>query len=379
MNRKKLLFVTAFVPNPAAAGEKVSMLLIEDLSKHYDVDLAYFKYKNLPEYKPSLPNINVLRVENISTLSKLWGMLHVPFLYPLFATRYSPNFKRWLHKQVKSVHYDYIVFDHSQMLYYSKKLKTDAFKILFSQDVMYQRVCRTHGRFMTWWVKKTENYCLHQENSVCFAPSKKDADLVKNVYGIHSEYSMPYMDKKVHTALPEKTSNELAFMGKWSRDDNVDGVKWFFEKVAPLIKKKVEVVIYGRNFPSEVLHNPNPNSVHVEITGFVDNPYPRIANSLLLLAPIFTGAGIKVKVLEALGCGTPVVGTDVAFEGISDEYKDFMILAETPQAFADAINNISFSIDERRAMKKKFLDTYSHANITNYLLRREGKSLSNNG
>lgn len=376
MKRKKLLFVTAFVPNPAAAGEKVSMLLIEDLSKHYDVDVAYFKYKNLPEYKPSVSGINILRIENITTLSKLWGMLHVCFLYPLFATRYSPNFKRWLNQQVNKVHYDYIVFDHSQMLYYAKKLKTDSFKILFSQDVMYQRVYRTHGKFMTWWVKKTENYCLHQENSVCFAPSKKDANLIEELYGLHSEYSMPYMDNNVHAALPEVTSNELAFMGKWSRADNVDGVKWFFEKVAPLIKRKVKVVIYGKNFPEHVINNANPSNVDVEITGFVDNPYPRIANSLALLAPIFTGAGIKVKVLEALGCGTPVVGTNVAFEGISEEYKDFMLLAETPQAFADAINNISFSVEQRKAMKEKFLETYSRANITNYLLRREAE---NNG
>lgn len=50
-----------------------------------------------------------------------------------------------------------------------------------------------------------------------------------------------------------------------------------------------------------------------------------------------------------------------------------MIQTTPPQAFADAINNVSFSIDERRDMKKKFLDTYSHANITNYLLRREEK------
>lgn len=374
MKRKKLLFVTAFVPNPAAAGEKVSMLLIEDLSKHYDVDLAYFKYKNLSEYKPTVPGINILRVENITTLSKLWGMLHVCFLYPLFATRYSPSFKRWLYQQVNKVHYDYLIFDHSQMLYYAKKMKTESFKILFSQDVMYQRVYRTHGKFMTWWVKKTENYCLHQANSVCFAPSKKDADLIENLYGIHSEYSMPYMDDNVHAALTETVTNELAFMGKWSRADNVDGVKWFFEKVAPLINKKVKVVVYGKNFPEHVINNANPSNVDVEITGFVDNPYPRIANSLALLAPIFTGAGIKVKVLEALGCGTPVVGTNVAFEGISEEYKDFMLLAETPKAFADAINNISFSVEQRKAMKEKFLETYSRANITNYLLRREAES-----
>ena len=44
--RKKILFLTAFLPHPGAAAEKNTMMMLEDLSREYDIDLVYFKYGN---------------------------------------------------------------------------------------------------------------------------------------------------------------------------------------------------------------------------------------------------------------------------------------------------------------------------------------------
>ena len=59
--------------------------------------------------------------------------------------------------------------------------------------------------------------------------------------------------------------------------------------------------------------------------GFVDNPYKIMSESLGLIAPLFHGAGIKVKVIESLACGTPVIGTEVAFEGIDFIENKYLI------------------------------------------------------
>ena len=167
-------------------------------------------------------------------------------------------------------------------------------------------------------------------------------------------------------AIPTCITNEFIFIGKWSRADNLDGVLWFFKTVVPHITETVEISIIGKEFPKERIENKN-HKVKVNILGFVDNPYPRIANCKAVLSPLFTGAGIKVKVVEALACGVPVIGTDIAFEGISSDYKSFMIASNTPDVFLKTMKEVNISLADRVEMKKKFLNGYQSETIPNFL------------
>lgn len=56
----------------------------------------------------------------------------------------------------------------------------------------------------------------------------------------------------------------------------------------------------------------------VSFIGFVENPILEIARCQALVAPLRRGAGVKVKVIDALSFGTKVIGTEIAFEGIDD-------------------------------------------------------------
>ena len=85
------------------------------------------------------------------------------------------------------------------------------------------------------------------------------------------------------------------------------------------------------------------------------------------MSPIFSGAGVKVKVVESLACGTPVIGNEIAFEGISDEFSDFMIYANNPEEYAEIINKINLSIDKRLEFKERFMSNYQKQLISNYI------------
>ena len=56
--KEKILFLTAYVPNKAAAGEKNTMIMLNDLASCYDVDLIYFKYDWENDYVPERGNVN---------------------------------------------------------------------------------------------------------------------------------------------------------------------------------------------------------------------------------------------------------------------------------------------------------------------------------
>ena len=70
LRRKKILFLTAFVPNEAAAAEKNTKIMLDDLGRFYLVDLVYFKYDIDESYIPTHKNVRVLRVCKNSVLVK---------------------------------------------------------------------------------------------------------------------------------------------------------------------------------------------------------------------------------------------------------------------------------------------------------------------
>lgn len=78
MAKPRILFITAYVPNKAAAGEKNTMIMLNDLAQDYDVDLVYFKYDHEAPYVPERDNVKVLEVLHNSTKTKLFGIVNYP-------------------------------------------------------------------------------------------------------------------------------------------------------------------------------------------------------------------------------------------------------------------------------------------------------------
>ena len=106
---------------------------------------------------------------------------------------------------------------------------------------------------------------------------------------------------------------------------------------------------------------------NVEYLGFVDNPYPIIANAKAEIASLHKGAGVKVKCVEALGSGTPIIGTEVAFEGIGEEYRKYMILANSPEEYKNIILDYPFTLSQKIEAKKNFIKYYNNKKILEYI------------
>lgn len=363
---EKILFITAFVPNDNAAAEKNTKLMLEELSMYYDIDLVYFKYQTDEEYVIPNNHIKILCSFQNSLRIKIVNTLLFPFVYPLFSVRFSYKTLLWLRKHINKNTYKSIIFDHSQMFLYAKFLNVGVPKIMLSHDVIAQRIGRTSNKLLSWYCQLSEDFCLSTNNSHLFALSEKDCNLIKTLYGKTARKCCLYLDRKVIESSPTNLKNEFVFIGKWSRKDNVDGVIWFFKEIAPLIEETIVVNIVGRDFPTHKIKNIN-SKIRVNIKGFMDNPYELIANSRAVLSPLFTGAGVKVKVIEALACGTPVIGTDIAFEGINTEFAKFMLKPKTLGDWKSIIENINIPISERLCLKKNFISDYQSETIPLYL------------
>lgn len=362
---KKILFLTPYVPSSRAGGENFTRLLLEELSKSNYIDLLYYRYADDPSYV--CPNENVKVVKEIinSTFLKLKNYMMYPFVHPIFSVRFNRRVLKFVEKLVAANNYDFLYLDHSQMALYGKYFPKMQ-KILMSHDVMAQRFSRQGNALSKALVLKGEKSLMQLPNTTVFTFSEKDRKIIRNEYGIDSRVTNFYLDDMVVNAYPRKIEKQLVFMGKWKRADNYDGIKWFFDNVYNNIDKCYKIIIIGKWLPDDFVAQIK-NLPNVEYLGFVDNPYDLIANSTATISPIFSGAGVKVKVVESLACGTPVIGNEIAFEGISEEFSNFMIYANDPKMYADKINGLDINLNKRVDFKKSFLNNYQKQLISKYI------------
>ena len=127
--------------------------------------------------------------------------------------------------------------------------------------------------------------------------------------------SVVYFDNYSGVKRPHPCrSRDILFFGAMSREENYKSALWFIRHVMPLIEDLgCRFVVVGSN-PPEVLQKKAGDQV--EVTGFVDSVAPYFENCLCMASPLLGGAGIKVKILEALSAGVPVLTNQIGIEGI---------------------------------------------------------------
>lgn len=133
----------------------------------------------------------------------------------------------------------------------------------------------------------------------------------------------------------ERHPNRLIFTGSLTFEPNYEAVCWFISQVYPHIQAKVadvELVITGDHGGRAL-----PPAGNVTLTGYVKDVRPLLAEATISLAPIQHGGGTRLKILEAMALKTPVVATSKGAEGLEMVDGQHLLLADSPQAFAQAV------------------------------------------
>jgi glycosyltransferase involved in cell wall biosynthesis len=112
----------------------------------------------------------------------------------------------------------------------------------------------------------------------------------------------------------------FCFLGNFRHPPNLDSVRWLLSELWPVVRRQLpeaELHLYGAYPPAEISLHKGQNGIFAH--GPVANHRAALGKHKALLAPLRFGAGIKGKVLEAWGAGTPVVGSVLTFEGMGHE------------------------------------------------------------
>lgn len=130
----------------------------------------------------------------------------------------------------------------------------------------------------------------------------------------------------------------LLFIGKMDYRPNIDGALWFAQRVLPLLlaeEPRVRFQIVGMNPHARL--DPLRANPAIEITGAVDGVAPYLAKAGIYVVPLRVGGGTRFKVLEAMAAAKAIVSTTLGVEGIGVRDGEELLLADSPQTFADAV------------------------------------------
>jgi glycosyltransferase involved in cell wall biosynthesis len=141
------------------------------------------------------------------------------------------------------------------------------------------------------------------------------------------------------TSPQAKDMNKVGFLGSLEWMPNVQGLQWFLDYAWPLLRNRQEAAelhVAGRNPSQEVLNWTYPA---VTIHGEVADAYAYLLDYPIVIIPLLSGSGVRIKLLEALALGRCVVSSKIGAEGLAVRHREHLMLAETPLEFAE---NISF-------------------------------------
>lgn len=143
--------------------------------------------------------------------------------------------------------------------------------------------------------------------------------------------------------------DELVFVGQMGWFPNRDGVAWFIEQVLPLLRARcpARLTVIGH---SDGMQPAPGNEDHVRFAGFVEDLRAAVLQAAVFVVPLRAGSGTRLKLLEAMALGKAIVSTHVGAEGLGLVDGEHALLADRPEAFADAVCRLLAEPDLRRRL-----------------------------
>lgn len=273
--------------------------------------------------------------------------------------------KRFL--EVINLGYDYIFFDGSiyggfLKLASEKNIKTICFYHNVEVEYYRQKANQTHSiadRIMVSYIGQNEKLSTEYSTKL-ISLNDRDSKHLEIIYGRKADVllptSFPYRAiAPLYKSRLDQIDPYLLFVGT-NFFANIEGLKRFMTFVAPYVNHKIKIVgnirdafIQEKNIPE-----------NIEFIGRVDSLEKFYLNAIAVIAPIFTGSGLKTKTVEALSYGKTVVGFSEAFEGIDCiKYPKSCIVVNSDKEFIEVLNNIDTTMRYNPASEKLFQEQLS--------------------
>lgn len=197
--------------------------------------------------------------------------------------------------------------------------------------------------YLKYLTRKLRKFELENLNAYDYlvAVTKKDLNTFKDLGYKNGAIASPIgIETKAYqiplTAKRQK-SFSLCFIGSLDWRPNIEGLDWFLQEVWPSMNIKfpnLKLHIAGRNTPRNIL---NLQLDNVIVHGEVENAIDFINQHSALVVPLFSGSGMRVKILEGMALGKVVITTRLGLEGIEARHSEQVLIADDTQSFIESV------------------------------------------
>lgn len=374
----KILFLTQILPYPLVGGAKIrAYYMLRHLSQQFQVTLVSFiRDDDRPEHVDHLRQFcqAVYAVPMARSRFKDGGALFTSLFSdePVSIIRdRQPAMHKLLATVTQENSFDLIHADQTSMAQYAlfaQSLSPNRPRLILDQhNAMYLLVQRQANYEKSFWQRylwqREANRFKHYEARLCrqfdhvLTVTQEDRTALLHLLAKGEEIRFTVLPICVDPAgtppiSRQKQGYHLIHLGTMFWPPNVEGVLWFAQDVLPLIQKQfpeTHFTIAGKN-PPPVIQQLAQSNRQIEVTGYVADPTSLLARSQLFIVPVRAGGGMRVKILDGWLWGIPVVSTTIGAEGILTRPGQNILLADTPEQFAQAVLSLLSRPEQAKAL-----------------------------
>ena len=350
----RILFLSRWFPFPPNNGSKLRIFnLLKGLAQHNEITLiSYFaESEGLPHVK-NLQDIcsQIYPIAyngfDISSFKNLIGFLRAtPRSVQI---TYSIELEKLIKNVLDTKEFDLVIASQFDMAIYAQSF--GGLPAIFEEvesGVYYERASQKSTRRqrfrqkLTWFKHRHYLLRLLRFYQACTVVSEQERRILQ-----HTTPNGPVIKiipncidlKSYEPFQKEQQPNTMVFTGSLKFGPNYEAMLWFLQDVFPIVQShipSVKLIITG-----DTGGKPLPPGENIHLSGFVNDVKPIISSASVSLAPIWTGGGTRLKILEAMALHTPVVATTKGAEGLDVRHNEHLLIANNPDCFAGAITDL---------------------------------------
>jgi glycosyltransferase involved in cell wall biosynthesis len=353
----RILLVTPFVPHRSAGHGTATVVsrFVEHFAARHELSVVTFhitpEERELAEQLKSRGvAVTALPFPGVSFWHRQWARARTAFdRRPFMVSLYDvPRMRKEIRKQLRATAFDLVHIDTTQMGAYVELVrdsgaKTALIEIDVSMKPLQRRYEQATSPLKRWLHRREWQRMCHYEPELCrkfdvvYSVCEEDRRLLEATGASRSVGLFRYGVDADFFAIPPKQdfAASLVFVGSFMHPPNVDAARWFVEAILPRIREHVpdaHVHLVGgwQDQIADLAKHPG-----VVVTGWVDDVKRYLAMADVCVVPLRWGGGVKLKTLEMMAAGRPVVATSVGTEGIDVENGADVLLAASADEFAD--------------------------------------------
>lgn len=355
----RVLYITDYLPYPLISGDRIRVYnLLSRIARHHQVSLlALFKtaydYEGLAHLRRFCFSVDTAGYSWRHFYEDIPGLIKFTLDRKPWELRlaYSSELASRIRQISSEIKFDVFHIENSRMALYQEEIEqvNCSRTILAFQNLaflQYERISRIErnlirkirSRLFSFSMKRWEPRYAQKFNC-CLTVSKLEkkkllelnpalnVKVIPNGVDIDRFQPIQHMDSKP----------DILFVGTMDYSPGADAALYFCSEIFPLIRneiKEAQVWIVG-NDPPRALTNLSENGIH--IMGRVDDVHPFYEKCSVCVVPLRAGGGTRIKILEAMALGRPVVTTSIGCEGLDVQNGKHLLVSDDPKEFAQKV------------------------------------------